>query len=76
MGSSNSKEVESNGEVVNNVIVQEPVSMTSDIKLALYCICLIKVIELIIYGYNFHRKNLKKKYKMQMLETHRCFKCF
>lgn len=66
MGNTDSKEetkaVDSNGNVNNNVVIQEPNSKNSDIKIVLYIICGIKIIELLIFIYKFHRKNLKRKY--------------
>lgn len=70
MGSSDSKEetktVDSNGNVNNNIVIQDPVPIHSkDISVVLYIICAIKIFELIIFLYKFHSKNLKKKYANQ-----------
>lgn len=57
------KSVDSNGYVNNNVVIQDPISSNSgEIKILLYVICIIKIIELLIFIYKFHRKNLKRKY--------------
>lgn len=57
------KSVDSNGNVNNYVVIQDPISSNSgEIKILLYVICIIKIIELLIFIYKFHRKNLKRKY--------------
>ena len=67
MGTTESKDetktVDSNGNVNNNVVIQEQNSSNSfEMKILLYIVCIIKIIELLIFIYKFHRKNLKRKY--------------
>ncbi len=66
MGNSESKTenkaVDTNGNVNNNVVIQEPIPVTNNFTFAIWIICGIKIIELFIYIYKFHQRNLKKKY--------------
>ena len=67
MGTTESKDetktVDSNGNVNNNVVIQEQNSSNSfEMKILLYIVCIIKIIELLVFIYKFHRKNLKRKY--------------
>jgi hypothetical protein len=60
------KVVDSTGEVNNNVVVQQeaPFDIHSNELIALVgTICLIKIIELIYFLYKVHTKTIKKKYK-------------
>lgn len=63
MGESSSKEenTENKGQVQNNIAIGEPVEVhnqKSTILLAI--ICVIKVLEVLIYFYKSFRRNLKK----------------
>ncbi len=66
MGGGDSKEVDSTGEVNNNVIVQETKGnvndRSSEVVILMYIICGLKLLELGLYLYKFHQKKMKKKY--------------
>lgn len=60
---SSSKEIESDGEVNNNVVINEPKNNgNSQVLLVLWIICALKIIEFALYIYNRHQKSLKKRY--------------
>lgn len=58
------KTVDAAGEVINNVIVQEPVAVhgTDKVVILLTILCILKSISLIMYIYGCFVKQLKKKY--------------
>jgi hypothetical protein len=59
------KQVESTGEINNTVVLAPDQSFNlqnTEIIVFLGIICLIKIIEFIIFLYKTHKKNLKKKY--------------
>lgn len=59
------KTVDAAGEVINNVIVQEPVAVhgTDKVVVLLTILCILKIISLVIYSYGCFVKQLKKKYQ-------------
>lgn len=62
---STQKTVESSGEVNNNVVINEPFHQSSEYMQLLvvsWIICGIKIIEFLLFIYNRHQKQLKKKY--------------
>lgn len=70
MGGSDSKQesktVDSSGTVNNNVVLNDPVPiMNNEIVILLWTICVIKVLELLLYVYREHYKNIKKRYANQ-----------
>lgn len=57
------KTVESTGQVNNNVIVEDSVTIhNTEIIILLYIIAIVKAIEFIVFLYNAHTKRLKRKY--------------
>lgn len=67
MGGKESKEetktVDTTGNVNNNVVIQEPVPVAmEEVIILLAIITAIKIIELVIYFYKVHTRNVKKKY--------------
>lgn len=66
MGTTQSKEevkaVDTNGNVNNNVIIEE--TKHNEIFILLLIICIIKLIEVIVFLYKTHKKMLKKKYQI------------
>lgn len=77
MGITESKEetkaVDSNGNVNNNIVIQDPVPVhNKDIIVVLYLICAIKIVELIIFLYKFHSNRLKKKYMKNAQNEQNC----
>ncbi len=66
MGNSDSKEsktVDSNGNVNNNIVLQESIPIHSNsIVTILTIICAIKVFELVLFLYKLHLKKIKRKY--------------
>ncbi len=66
MGSEESKEVktvDSTGAVNNNVVIQEPVPIHNDqMTFILLVICVIKIIELLLFCYKVHLRRMKKRY--------------
>lgn len=75
MGSSGSshdehKTVDSSGAVNNNLVFEEPVPTHSTTMIVLVSvICAIKILELCIYIYKEHRKNLKKRYNTNVIQV-------
>lgn len=70
MGSTSSKDpkVDSNGQVNNNVIIQDSVQLqihNAEILYLLYTITVIKILEFIVFVYNSHAKRMKRKYNNQ-----------
>lgn len=64
-GSSEEIEVEANGQVNNNVIIKQDETIdqnSNEICYLLLIICIIKVIELLLYVYKKWQYNMKKKY--------------
>lgn len=64
-GSSEEVEVEANGQVNNNVIIKQGETIdenSNEICYLLLIICIIKIIELILYIYKKWQNNMKKKY--------------
>lgn len=67
--SSESKTVDSNGQVNNNIIIQEAKdihhqSQTNEyIMMATFFLCGVEIVKLIIYFYNGFINNMKKKYQ-------------
>lgn len=72
MGGMSSKEyhidekvVDANGRINNNVIIRGThtiMEVNERILIAMYFLCVMKVIELAIYGFNAYKKALKKRY--------------
>lgn len=63
MGSSNSKKVDSAGEVVNNITVSDKVEVQNlELLVLLYILVSLKVLELVYKIYKGHKKSLKKRY--------------
>lgn len=61
MGTSSSKEVDSNGAVNNNVIIEETMDQNAnEITLLLAVICAIKVIEIMVFIYRIIYRQGKK----------------
>lgn len=71
MGKSASKEqrkenVHANGQVNNSFVIEESVGVHNDeVIIILYVICGIKILELLIYLYKLHKKEMKKKFIQQ-----------
>lgn len=61
---STTKQVESDGEVNNNVVINETSNSNGVPQLVIiaWIICALKIFEFAIYIYNCHQKRLKKKY--------------
>lgn len=69
MGGTESKTQEStsNGEVINNVTIDQDVKVTnSHILILLSIIAVIKILELLYHVYSIHRRNLQKRYKSKL----------
>lgn len=67
MGSSESKEekktVDATGQVNNSIVLEEGIDIKNvEIVILLYVICIIKILELVIYIYRWHNSKIKKKY--------------
>lgn len=58
------KDLKSNGEIINNITIDDPVKVhdTDTIVILLCVLCALKLLSLIIYTYNTHKKYMKKKY--------------
>lgn len=74
MGSSESKEeskvIDSNGQVNNNIVLTESVDIKNlEIVVLLYIICIVKFLEFIVFVYKCHQKHIKKKYRNQQDRT-------
>lgn len=64
---SEDKTIDTNGNVNNNVVVEESVNIYSfEIIALLTIICIIKIIELACYLYVRHEKKIKRKYAGQI----------
>jgi len=62
---STQKTVESSGEVNNNVVINEPMidsSQMMQLIVPLWILCAVKILELVLFLYKQHHKQLKKKY--------------
>lgn len=62
---STQKTIDSSGEVNNNVVINEPDAQSSQLfqlVVISWTICVIKIIEFLLFVYNRHQKQLKKKY--------------
>lgn len=60
------KTVESTGQVNNNVIVEDSVTIhNTEIIILLYVIAIVKVFEFVVYLYSTHTKRMKRKYQNQ-----------
>lgn len=56
--------LETSGEINNNVIIQDTVTVhNNEIIILLYIIAILKMAEFIIYIYNQYIKKIKKKYE-------------
>lgn len=56
--------LETSGEINNNVIIQDTVTVhNNEIIILLYIIAILKMAEFIIYIYNQYMKTIKKKYE-------------
>lgn len=69
MGGTESKTQEntSNGEVINNVVINEDIKVKNDIIVILLAIIAgIKILELLYNIYNMHRRRLQKKYESKL----------
>lgn len=67
MGGSESKEeiktVDTNGNVNNNIVIQDPVSIhNQELMILMYIVCTIKIIEFTYVMYKEFLKKLKKRY--------------
>ncbi len=65
MGTKESKEevVDTNGNVNNNVVIQQSVPIHNfEITILLYVVCIVKIIQFIFFIYKFHLRKIKKKY--------------
>lgn len=63
MGKTQSKNSDNNGEIVNNVIIEDTVSVeNSKIIILLIIIAAVKVAEFLYALYKDHKRGLKKKY--------------
>lgn len=62
-GSSEEQTLESNGEVNNNVIIDNPVNIENDMMVTLLAvICFIKIVELVYIAMKSYHRSMKKKY--------------
>lgn len=62
---SSQKTVDSQGEVNNNVVINDTASSPPELSQLLvisWIICAIKLMEFLLFIYNRHQKQLKKKY--------------
>lgn len=63
MGTTNSKNADNNGEIVNNVIIEDTVNIENkQIVLLLTIIAAVKILEFLYTIYKDHRRGLRKKY--------------
>lgn len=60
------KILDSTGQVNNNVVIEEPMSVhNQEMIVLLYIIAAVKLLEFILYVYNGHSRYLKRKYDKQ-----------
>ncbi len=66
MGSEESKEqktVDATGNVNNNVVIQESVPVHNfELKILIYVICVVKIVQFLFFIYKFQSKRLKRRY--------------
>lgn len=63
MGKTQSKEADNNGQVVNNVVIEDTVNIENkQIALLLLIIVIIKAAEFAYKLYKDHKRSIKKKY--------------
>lgn len=73
MGGGESKEetktIDTTGNVNNNVVIQESVPIhNEEMKILLYVICVVKIIQFIFFIYKFQVRRLKKKYNCSRID--------
>ncbi len=66
MGSQKSKEVkavDATGNVNNNFVIDESVPVENfELKILIYIICIVKILQFLFFVYKFQSKRLKRKY--------------
>lgn len=70
MGKTQSKNADNNGEVVNNLVIDESVQVENgQILTLLLIIALLKLVQFIYKLYKDHKKSLKKKYANAVIKV-------
>lgn len=67
-----SKAVDANGEVNNNVVIEQPVQILGgQMTILLYIICVVKILQFIFLIYKLHLRSIKKRYQKSAIDISR-----
>lgn len=70
MGKTQSKNSDNNGEIVNNLVIDDTVQIeNSKILTLLLVIAILKLVHLIYFWYKDHKRGLKKKYANAVIQV-------